>query len=344
MTIGTIRVRCNSPSGRTMVAIRPGRIGSRRVTHRGSSIVIGSVGDRARAPRRPAGVPDGRATSRPAGSTTNPCCRARRRWASQSSGRSPAGRRPRPVSVAPAATRSWKAESDSTAGDGRRGHEPAALRHERLRPPARNLRAAVDAGTGPVARRERPSIAMSGGSCRRTGPSSRTWPASASAAESPESTTRGRPSDVGKAMLRHPFGPSTQPAIGPMAIPAATGAAERDRTHSDDPDQAHGRLAGLLDRQLGGPFQDQGRRAVLSVEDRQRRPFGNHAAVGRGSTRPLSIASSQEGAWQCPSSRHRPHRTRADATPAPMLAQAPGRRRWRSPPRTGAARRTRNGG
>ena len=79
-------------------------------------------------------------------------------------------------------------------------------------------------------------------------------------------------------MLPHRFGPSTQPAIGPMAIPAATGADEWTLPHADDPDQAHRHLTGLLDRQLGGTFQDEGGQTVLAFEERQGRPLGDHPA------------------------------------------------------------------
>ena len=222
--------------------------------------------------------PDGRAPSRRPARPATPCCRARRRCASQSSGRSPPGPAKSASRSRASAARSRKVESGSMAvtDTAATSHPPSGTSNS---VPSQKAGSRVDAATGHVAagrrglRRIRRPTARCPGGARLPGRAATSFRAA-----SPESMTRGRPVGVGKAMLPHPVRAQHPAGHRPDGDPRGDRRRRTDRPHADDPDQAHGRLAGLLDRQFGGSFQDQGGRAVLAVEECQRRPFGDHPA------------------------------------------------------------------
>ena len=191
---------------------------------------------------------------------------------------------------------------------------------------------------------ERPSIAMSGGSCRPTGPFSR----------------RGRhgPRRPKARYRRRAAGPpmSARPCSGTLSDRAPSRPSARWRSpRRPAPPKGPTPLRRPGPRQWPprGPSRRPARRLVPGSGEAARSPRRAAPAPSvrkprdrRHAGPPARYRSlrARRAASQCPTSRHQPHRTRADETPAPMLAQAPGRPRWRSPPRTGAARRTRNGG
>ena len=294
VTIGTIRVRCKSPSGKD---------------HGRDSSVEEKVEESSSAGRVDASASDQSASGR-GDIDGEPACPLDERLPGRrvdddallsaprgggppsppaGAGRAAAASR----RAAAAATRSWNAASGSTAGDRDRGHEPAAVRHEDFGPqpetfeqrsmpegaPSRPVDARfrrLASPDGPRPRRARLPAGLGG---RQAGIDDERQPALRRQGHAPAPVR-----------AEHPAGHR------PDGDPGGHRRRRTDRPHPDDPDQAHGRLAGLLDRQLGGTFQDQGGQAVLAVEDRQRRPLGDHPARRPcGFTRPLSIASSHDG-------------------------------------------------